>query len=76
MWDGDEENPILFDLNFLALGITPAEALRLSITGPESLELGLGEWLRNPSFGIEYIREHRLARSYTQSRSVAGIKAR
>jgi hypothetical protein len=30
VWNGDTETPILFDLNFLALEISPEEALRLA----------------------------------------------
>ena len=30
VWDGDTENPLLFDLNFLALGVPPQEALMMA----------------------------------------------
>ncbi len=35
VWNGDIENPILFDVNFLAIGVTPKEALTLARKGRE-----------------------------------------
>lgn len=33
VWNGDRHNPLLFDANFLALDVTPEEALRLAWPG-------------------------------------------
>jgi len=35
VWNGDIQNPILFDVNFLAIGVTPRQALKLARTGRE-----------------------------------------
>lgn len=33
IWNGDTRNPVLFDLNFLALGIAPKEAWKIASRG-------------------------------------------
>ncbi len=35
VWNGDTNNPVLFDVNFLAIGVTPKEALKLAKRGRE-----------------------------------------
>jgi len=43
VWNGDCENPLLFDINFLALGVPAKEALSLAATGRE---LKVGKYLK------------------------------
>lgn len=40
VWDGDEAHPVLFDINFLALGISAPEALKLATTRGRILKPG------------------------------------
>lgn len=35
VWDGDRKQPLLFDVNFLALDVSPTEALKLACRGRE-----------------------------------------
>ncbi len=43
VWNGDLKNPLLFDVNFSAIGVSPKEALQLAWPGSE---LSVGEYLK------------------------------
>ncbi len=43
VWNGDLKNPVLFDVNFSAIGITPRQALKLAWPG---WELPVGQYLK------------------------------
>lgn len=43
VWNGDLQHPLLFDVNFSAIGVSPKEALQLAWHGRE---LQLGEYLK------------------------------
>jgi len=44
VWNGDCEKPVLFDINFSALGVEASEALKLAAKGRE---LKVGKYLKN-----------------------------
>lgn len=43
VWNGDYQNPLLFDVNFSAIGVSPKEALQLAWQGRE---LRVGQYLK------------------------------
>lgn len=49
VWNGDCENPVVFDLNFSALGIPPSEALLFAAR--RGRELKVGEYLKGHLHG-------------------------
>ena len=51
VWNGDFKNPILFDVNFLALGVHASEAIHLACRGRV---LKKGTYLRAPSRTIDF----------------------